>query len=291
MVALAGGCTRRQPSGGQLLYMAIPQSRQVLVYAASASGQDEPLAIIQEKAPDLPVDVSVDGIGEIVVANQNGNIRVFGRRPDGRYEQVRFYAGYNTRMAAPSAVAVNRAGSFYVADPAGGHPRIEWFSGGANGNLVPDHVIAGPSTHLVDPQGLALDGAGRLYVADRGAGKILVFPQNSDGDAAPIAEVGGLRAPGRLAVDDVLDLAVVNQGDKSVELFTSDGPENWDSAVTLSGKDLSEPSGVAFDETGGLAVGTAKGVVFYPAGVNAQTPPLRTLRGRNELDPAGIFIH
>jgi DNA-binding beta-propeller fold protein YncE len=289
---LSVGCSR-SPSGtaSQRLFMTSPETGILQVYAANAGSDDSPLATIKENPPDKPMDVAIDGLGEAFVANENANVRVYGPTPNGKYELIRNFEGSNTRMRTPSAIAVNRAGSFYIADPANGHGRVEWFSGGANGNLVPDRVLGGPSTGIKDPRGVAIDGSGRLFVADRASNRILVFDANAEGDATPLATIDGLHAPTHLAVDDVLNVYVVDQGDNSIVVLTSAGPENWSPAATITSKSLSNPTGVAVDSAGEIAASAIGGVLFFAPNANGKLDPLRILHGPSPMTPSGVSIY
>jgi DNA-binding beta-propeller fold protein YncE len=285
------GCSRAPSNTSQRLFVVSPETGLLQVYAITATGDDKPLTTIKEKAPDKPMDVAVDATGEAFIANENANIRVYGPRPDGKYELVRNYEGSNTRLRTPVAIAVNRAGSFYVADPAGGHGRVEWFSGGANGNLVPDRVLAGPSTGIIDPRGVALDGSGRLFVADYASNRILVFDSNAEGDATPLATITGLHQPAHIAVDDVLTVYVVEQADNAIAMLSSTGPESWSPPVTITSKSLGGPTGVAVDATSEIAASAVGGVMFLAPNSNGKVDPLRILRGPSPMNPSGIAIY
>lgn len=287
---LLAGCSRSPSNTSQRLFVTSPETGLLQIYAINASGDEKPLATIKEKSPDKPMDVAVDAVGEAFIANENANIRVYGPRPDGKYELVRHYEGSNTRLRTPAAIAVNHAGSFYVADPAGGHGRVEWFSGGANGNLVPDRVLAGPSTGITDPRGVALDGSGRLFVADHASNRILVFDSNAEGDATPLATITGLHGPAHIAVDDLLNVYVVNQDDNSIAVLGSSGPESWGPAETITSKSLSGPTGVAVDSAGEIAASANGGVMFFAPNAHGNVDPFRVLRGPSPMNPSGIAV-
>jgi serine/threonine-protein kinase len=290
LALLSSGCSHPNGESAQKLFVTIPASRQLIIYKANAEGPAAPLQVITENPSDKPVDVSVDAEGEAFVANENANVRVYA--PSGqKYALFKNYEGSNTRLQHPTAIAVNLAGSFFVADTGEGQGRLEWFSGGANGNLVPDRVVEGTETGINDPRGVAIDGSGRFFVADRTSNRVLVFDANAEGDARPIARLDGLHSPGRLAVDDVLDVYVANEGDNSISVFTSTGPESWSLGTTISNKALSRPSGVSIDATGEIAAGAGGGVLFFAPNAQGNAEPVRTLTSSDPLKPGGICIH
>jgi DNA-binding beta-propeller fold protein YncE len=264
----------------------------LLVYQAVIGAEETPLAAIKENPPDRPIDCASNLIGEIYVANQNGNVRVYGAGRDQKYDLIRSYEGTHTRLDHPVAIAVNKAGSFYVADTADGHGRVEWFSGGANEDILPDKVLEGPHTGFTVPGGVAIDGSGRTFVADRASNRILVFDPNAHGDAAPLAVIDGLHAPGRVAVDDLLNVYVVNTADNSIAIFNSSGPEGWTAAPSITSKALQTPGAIAIDPAGQIAVGAIGGVTFFASDAHGDADPIASLRGSpSPLNPSGICFH
>ena len=291
---LVAGCTRggsQAAASAQKLFVTVPESRQLVIYESGAAGAAAPLQVITEDAPDKPVDVAVDFIGEAFVANENGNVRVYAPHEDQKYKIFKNYAGSNTRIQHPTAIAVNKAGSFFVADAGDGQGRLEWFSGGANGNLVPERVIAGAETGIHDPRGVAFDGSGRFFVSDRTSNRVVIFDANAEGDATPIAHLEGLHSPGHLAVDDLLNVYVVNEADNSIAVFASNGPESWALSATITSKSLTRPTGVTTDAAGEIAAGAIGGVLFFASNAERNADPVRMLTGSNSFNPAGICIH
>src|SRR5437879_4041420 len=73
------GCSRGQQSATtvQTLFVAIAETDSIDLFAISARGSDSPIATIKESPPDKPIDVSVDSLGEIFVANENSNVKMF----------------------------------------------------------------------------------------------------------------------------------------------------------------------------------------------------------------------
>src|SRR5229473_3879154 len=162
LLLFAVGCARGNapaPSSPapQRLLVTVAEPPTLLVYQEITGADQTPLTVIKENPPDRPIDCATNFIGEIYVANQNGNVRVYGAGRDQKYSLIRSYEGPHTRLAHPVAIAVNKAGSFYIADAADGHGRVEWFSGGANEDILPDKVLEGPQTGITVPGGVATD--------------------------------------------------------------------------------------------------------------------------------------
>jgi serine/threonine protein kinase, bacterial len=293
LMAPMAACSHRPPSASdQHLYATVPEPGLIAIYPVTASGADQPLATIKENPPDKPVDVAVDLRGEVFVANENGNIRIYGGQSF-HYVVIHTIEGPHTRIQHPTAIMANLDGTYYIADAGSAEdpPRIEWFAAGQNGNVFPNRVISGPHTGITSPRGLALDGSGRLYVADQTTNKVLIFDPNAQGDAAPLAVLTGLHSPEHLFVDQLLNIYVTNKGDDKIKVFISTGPQSWSPSATISSADMRAPSGVAADQAGRIAVATTGGILFFDAGANGQVSPASVLRGKTPMNPAGIFIH
>jgi DNA-binding beta-propeller fold protein YncE len=293
VVTLIAGCSHGQQStAGQRLYAAIPETGSIAVYPVTGSGAARPLAMIRETPPDKPIDVSVDLIGEVFVANENGNMRAYGAR-NFHYELIHTLEGQHTRIEHPTAIVANFDGTFYIADAGSSadRARVEWFAAGQNGNIFPNRVIAGPHCGVTSPRGLALDGSGRLFVADQATNNVLVFASDAEGDAAPIVSLNGLHSPAHLYVDQLLNIYVSNQGDNSIKVFISTGPQSWSPAATITSAGMIQPLGVAADQTGRIAVASSKGILFFAPESDGRVEPASVLDGPTLMNPAGIFIH
>lgn len=293
LLALTASCSHRQSAlSREYLYAAIPEPGLILVYPMSATGSASPLARIKENPPDKPIDVSVDLVGEVFVANENGNIRVYAGR-NFKYELVHTLKGAHTRIQHPISIVANLDGTFYVTDAGDGlgKPRVEWFSAGQNGNVFPNRVISGSHTQLTTPRGLALDGSGRLFVADRATNKVLVFEADADGDADPVFVLTGLRSPNHVFVDQLLNVYVSNEADNSVDVFISTGPRSWSRNRTITSRELRQPEGVVADQTGRIVVAATGGILFFGPNSEGDVEPVSELRGSSPMNPAGLAIH
>ena len=300
LVLLFGaGCARDQAPGGststapQRLYLTIAEPPMLLVYKDGVGGGQLPEATITEHAPDRPIDCAANQIGEVYVANQNGAVRVFGTGHDPKkYDLIRSYEGSHTRLDHPVAIAVNRAGSFYVADTADGHGRVEWFSGGANEDILPDKVLEGSHTGITTPGGVAIDGSGRTFVTDRASNRILIFDPNARDDATPLATIDGVHAPGRIVIDDLLNLYVVNTADNSIMVFTSTGPEGWTPAPPIRSDAMQGLAAIAIDQAGQIAAGATGGVLLFANDGHNDANPIASLHGASaSFNPSGVCFH
>ena len=292
---LCAGCSHGKTSTAssappQRLFVTVAESASLLVYRNAAEGE-QPMATIKENPADRPIDCSVNFIGEAYVANENGNVRVYGAGRDQKYKLIRSYEGPHTRLEHPVAITVNPAGSFYIADTGNGHGRVEWFSGGANEDIFPDKVLEGPHTGISEPRGVAIDGSGRTFVSDRGSNRILVFDPNARDDAAPLVILDGLHAPGRIAIDDLLNIYVVNAGDNTIAVLSSTGPESWAPGVTIASK-LQGPGAIATNQAGQIAIGASDGIWFFATDVQREGDPLFSIHGGSpSVQPSGVCFH
>ncbi len=275
----------------QLLFVTLPDTRSVAIFAAGTSGDADPLGTIHESAPDTPVDSSVNLRGEVFVANRNGSIKIFAGR-DYNYQLVRSIAGPHTQLLHPSSMAVDPMGDIYLADR-GAAPtpaKIIWLPAGLNGNVFPDRVVTGPHTGLTSPTGIAIDASEEVFVADHDSGKILVFSADARGDAPPIATIGGFNGPQRVFVDQDLNLYVSSDGDSSIAVLAPDGPLRWTRTATITSATMTSPRGVAADNSGQIAVAVNGAILYFAAGANGPSTPLMELQGPAAMNPTGLMI-
>ncbi len=293
-IAAAAACSRRHPASAlaQNIYLTIPDKRTIAIFPSEITESTRPLARIVEDPPDRPVDVSLDLAREIFVANVNGNVKAY-REHNHRFIRIHVIEGPNTRLVRPQAITVDIAGSFFVAEAGEtpGHGRIEWFSGGLNGNVPPTRVISGPHTGITNPTGIALDGSGRIYVADETSNKVLVFDSDAEGDIAPAATISPLHSPQRVFVDQLLNVYVSNKGDDTISIFQNEGPASWNLSATLNGGVLHDPRGVATDGTGRILVAAPGEVLFFAPNSKGAVQPTAILSLGAQIDPMGLCIH
>jgi DNA-binding beta-propeller fold protein YncE len=150
----------------------------------------------------------------------------------------------------PSGVAVDGAGSIYVADLH--NHRVVVFD--AAGRVL--RTLGGEgggAGELRNPKGVAVDGAGSVYVADWSNDRIVVFDA-----AGRVREFGGgeLTRPTGVAVDGAGSVYVAQQD----RIFVFSGAGDFVGTLTVRGvpvfgtDDLQSPKSVAVDGAGNVFV-------------------------------------
>jgi sugar lactone lactonase YvrE len=188
--------------------------------------------------------------------------------------------GSAARFKSPRGVAVDRAGSLFVADtenctirkvtPAG---EVTTLAGQAGARGDVDGL--GDAARFRFPFGVAVDGAGNLFVADLGNGPIRkVTPAGAVTTLA--GEVGGAYG---VAVDDAGNVFVADHDGHTIRMVTPAGIVTTIGGVAgvMDGRDgvgsaarFAAPSGVAVDKAGNLYVADelnnriTKGVPVHP---------------------------
>jgi sugar lactone lactonase YvrE len=221
-----------------------------------------------------PFGIAVDSLNNIYVAEvANGTIRKVSAA-----SQVSTLAGLagnpgandgvgdNAQFRNPWSVAVDRAGTVYVADtssstirkitPAGA---VSTFAGLA-GNPGSGDGPGGQARFWI-PHGVAVDGAGNLYVADTGNNTVrkitpdgmvstLAGRAGSPGLADGPPGVSQLRHPQSLAVDNSGRLYVADTDNLAIRVLTNAGTMT---TLAVAG-DLGHPDAIAVDGLGNLYV-------------------------------------
>jgi len=222
-------------------------------------------------------------------------------------------SGNLTQLSQPLGVAVD-ANYIYVAN---------WESAGsvignsvtiypinASGNAAPVAEIIGSNTGLANCYGIAVD-ANYIYVANESAvdypfGSICVFPKNANGNATPIAVIGGSDFQNAgfgyfngIAVD-ATNIYLTSQGGDVVGVFPKTLNGNFTPGIILSNSasGLHGPIAVAVDSnylyiTNETAVSGLYQVVLYSlSGLSSGSTPAVTISGTNTLleGPDGIAV-
>lgn len=292
-LAIAGCSHKKGPVASQTLFVAVPARHAIELFPANSRGKAAPAQTILEAPSDRPIDIGLDRVAHLLVANANGNVRRFWARGPYKYYYERSMSGPDTNFTNMTSIAVGQTGAFYIARTSSGPTNpasVQWYNAELHGDISPGRVLSGPQTEISDPQGIALDGSGRLYVADPKANKILIFSQDANGDQPPVATLTGLRSPIKVAVDPELDVYVVNKADDSISVFESSGPQSWTLAATIHSSAIKDPTGIAVDAIGEIAVATPKAIVFFAPDANGTVAPVRELSSASIANPAGIFI-
>jgi hypothetical protein len=99
-----------------------------------------------------PTGIAIDSNNLIYVSDQDSTvctpscpaILVFAPGANGAVAPMRFIAGKNTLLSAPTDVKVDKAGNIYVADEAGGAGVVYVFASTASGNVAPTATLNAP---------------------------------------------------------------------------------------------------------------------------------------------------
>ncbi len=143
------------------------------------------------------------------------------------------------RLNGPSALALDSAGSLYIADTLNNRIRCVSATG------LMETVLDSSSVNA--PQGLAVDAQDNLYIADTGNLRVLKLTPGG----SVTTEVGGLSGPRALAIDSAGKLYIADAG----------------RVLRVSGSVVStlvaaeQAVGLAFDLDGELLVATAGGIL------------------------------
>jgi uncharacterized protein (TIGR03437 family) len=198
-----------------------------------------------------PRNLALDGTGNLYFSDFGGH-RVYRLALDGSVSAIAGTgaSGYSgdgiaatrSRIAYPTAVAIDSQGSLYIAD---------------SQNHLIRKVVSGVIYSIgraATPTGLALDAAGTLYAADRGAGLILRMPA-----IGPATALNALARDLSVGADGFLyaaDGTVVRRISASGIAAVVAGGGNLafgDNGPAASAR-LSHPSGVAVDAQGSIFI-------------------------------------
>src|SRR6266480_4140718 len=292
---------------GKPLYVANTGANSITVFAAGATGDAIPAAVIagSDTRLDSPVAVTLDAARNIYVANFDiavPSITVYAPGASGNAVPTAVIVGSATGLCDPFALAVDGAGTLYVANHCANS--ITVYAPGANGDVAPTAAIAGDNTGLSSPSGLALDASGRIYVTNQGDlfgenASVEIFSSGASGNATPLARIAGgntgLIAPAGIALDAAGNIYVPNANaspaDITIYAAAADGNVAPTSTIVtrfVAGiPDLAFvfgfPIGIAVDGSGNVHVASfgSHSVVVYAAGVSGVATPLTVIAGGN----------
>lgn len=155
----------------------------------------------------------------------------------------------------PSAIAMDSAGNYYVADSGSNSVQVISSAGTATVSI---------GSGLSKPGGVAVDPAGNVYIADTGNGRVVMVP-NINGTLSSSKQsvvVSSLSSPLGLAVDSDGAIYIADSGNKRVLRVPTFGGTTLETPSVV-GSGYTNPVGLAVDGNGNLYVSDqAAGVVF-----------------------------
>ncbi len=186
--------------------------------------------------------------GAVVLVNAgNASLATAYLQGTGMGSQLTFLPAMQSTIGSalygPYGVAVDGAGSVYIADTYNDRVLKQAFSNGT----YAQSIIAGG---LYDPEGVAVDGAGNVYIADTNDNRVLKETL-SGGTYTQSTVVAGLDAPQAVAVDAVGNVYVADTYNGRVLRETFSGGA-YAQRIVASG--LNNPASVAVDGIGNVYI-------------------------------------
>jgi hypothetical protein len=180
------------------------------VYAPGSSGDAVPIRVITCGGLATPGGISLDGAGDLFVANTSGkSISVFGPTDSGCVSGNRTIVGLHTCLFDPQDVHARDDGTAYVASEG----RVLVYRPGAVGDATPIQKIFGSNTQLrVWVKGVSLDSMSNIYATSDSAtrhGRVTVYAPDANGNVAPLWKIDG-----SATTLDVVDKIHLDAGDQ-----------------------------------------------------------------------------
>jgi len=172
----------------------------------------QPVTMLVSAGLNQPSGVSVDGSGNVYIADTNNNAIEEWSAPAQAVSTL-----ISTGLNRPSGVAVDGSGNVYIADTSNGAIK-EWSAATQQETML-------VSTGLNQPSGVAVDGSGNVYIADTDNNAIKEMPYAFVGPASltePASAGSGSLLP-------VLPATVSLAG-----VFTPASDQNWLSIGTIA---------------------------------------------------------
>ncbi len=207
----------------------------VTAYAAGSVGDATPMSTLNVGLGQsgFATGMSVGPSGKLYIAGQctlkpcphggSGDVAVYPSGSAGDVNPSAIIGGPETRIANPSAVAVDRSGSIYVTNEGltkctrgccfpSGHGSVTVFAPGSNGDATPIATITGSNTGLQFPFGISLDSNGNIYVLNGSRSPFVCVGQSIG--AADGASSGGFFEVGTfVTTGPILIFAAGSNGD------------------------------------------------------------------------------
>jgi hypothetical protein len=248
------GTTDSGPNPGAAIYVT-NQNNAVTAFALDATGNVAPVRTLSGATTQLslPIGVTVDAQGEVMVANrQGGNVTVYAPLANGNVAPSRTLTA--TGMGSPQGLALGPTGDLFVSTC----PNCGPANGGNVGvfhfppmSAQSDSSIAGADAGLTDPGSIQLDESQNLWVANAFGGDVALFPAGSSGNATPTRSFTPMPATNIQSLGYGGGTLFVTAPSVGVELFASTTSGSASPAATLAGSmlPLSYPGGVFIDSS------------------------------------------
>jgi sugar lactone lactonase YvrE len=261
---------------------------QIISIETTTSGYTRTVSTLSTEAELFPQGVAVDSAGNVYVAESNKH-RINKITPDGTVDTLagRGTAAYldgqgmSARFNTPTGVAVDSAGTVYVADD--GNHRIRKITPGGTVSTLAGSGTAGyaegtgTSAQFNQPRGVAVDSAGNVYVADDGNHRIRKITPGgtvstlAGSGTAGYAEGTGTNAqfnnPRGIAVDSAGNVYVGDQMNHRIRKITPGGTVSTLAGTGTYGNVDGPGTSAKFNRPYGVAVDSA-GNVYVAGNIN-----------------------
>lgn len=187
-----------------------------------------------------PLDVAIDGAGNLFVVDNRNQAVVKETFSAGNYTQTTIASG----LSDPRAVAVDGAGNVYIADT--GNSRVLEESPTAHG-----YAQSTVDSGIGFPYGVTVDGSGNVYIADNENNRILKETPSS-GSYTRSTAVSGLSGPLGIAVDGNGNLYIAADSSGPGTLLKESLSDGVYSQSTIPVAGEFAPQGIAVDGAGNV---------------------------------------
>ncbi|UWZ87011.1 cellulose binding domain-containing protein [Occallatibacter riparius] len=192
-----------------------------------------------------PLDVAIDGAGNLFVLENGAQTLVEETASDGGYTETTIATG----LSDPYQVVVDGAGNLYIADM--GNMRVLKETLTASG-----YVQSTVDSGFGYPYGVAVDASGNVYIADNvadGASNSLVLKETpSTTGYTRSTVVSGLNNPSSVAVDASGNLYIADLNDGSGTLFKETLSNGAYTQTTIPVAEWTEVESIAVDGLGNV---------------------------------------
>jgi DNA-binding beta-propeller fold protein YncE len=308
-----GGATGVAVDSGGNIYVFGFSSNQLFIYPPGSSGNATPSGVL---------DTSI-GIGSIALDSANNiyvasrfdvlppfSVIVYPAGSTGSATPSATITGSKTGLQFPTGIAVDSAGSIYVANDGngfgkGGADTVTVYSAGSNGNVAPSATITGPLTALDAPAAIAIDSVKKIYVANDGtqndgSDSVTVYPAGSNGNIRPTDIIqfspnNGMDEPTGIALDSNANIYVtnLNSGNGINPAIYPAGSGATGALLTNRNTNIvsTMPTGIVLDSSQNVYIAELSKVEIFSS-LTGGLSPLATLHGDlTEIsDAAGIAL-